>query len=94
MPDETPLDRFKSVLAGTARAVSHEPEVEVAWTAEAAQASGKSLRVPMPGRSLPKGQVAEARGIADSFALKLRHHDDALHNRGAPPEPSARGRRG
>ena len=34
MADESPLDRFKSVLTGAARAIAHEPEVEVAWTAE------------------------------------------------------------
>jgi cobaltochelatase CobT len=34
--------------------------------------------------------VLEARGFADSYALKLRHHDEALHNRHAPSEPSAR----
>ena len=90
MSDETPLDRFKSVLTGTARAVSHEPEVEVAWTADAAAQSGKNFKVPMPGRSLPRGQAMEARGFADSMALKLRHHNDALHSKNAPAEAVAR----
>ena len=44
----------------------------------------------MPARSLPADQVAEARGFADSFALRLKHHDPALHLRGAPPEAVAR----
>ncbi len=90
MSDETPLDRFKSVLAGTARAIAHEPELEVAWTADAPVANGKNLRIPMPGRALPREQAMEARGFADSFALRLRHHDEALHSRGAPGEPVAR----
>ncbi len=90
MSDESPLDRFKSVLAGTARAVAHEPEVEIAWTADAPASSGTNLRVPMPGRSLPLAQVAQARGFADSFALKLRHHNAALHGRSMPAEPVAR----
>ena len=90
MSDESPLDRFKSVLAGAARAVSHEPEVEVAWTADAPTATGNNMRVPMPGRSLPAAQVAQARGFADSFALKLRHHNAALHGRAMPSEPIAR----
>ncbi|MET0376232.1 MAG: cobaltochelatase subunit CobT, partial [Rhizorhabdus sp.] len=29
-------------------------------------------------------------GFADGFALRLRHHDDALHARGAPAEATAR----
>ncbi|HUQ12967.1 MAG TPA: cobaltochelatase subunit CobT [Novosphingobium sp.] len=90
MRDESPLDRFRSVLAGASRAVAHEPEVEVAWTADAPAQAGKNFRVPMPGRNLPAEQVAEARGFADSFALKLRHHDEGLHGRGLPAEPVAR----
>ncbi|HMT48120.1 MAG: cobaltochelatase subunit CobT [Pseudomonadota bacterium] len=90
MADESPLDRFKSVLTGASRAIAHEPEVEVAWTADTAVANGKNFRVPMPGRGVPRAQAMEARGFADSFALKLRHHDEALHARHAPAEPAAR----
>ncbi len=90
MPDETPLDRFKHALTGASRALAHEPEVEVAWSADAPTVRGKQMRVPLPGRSLPPDQAREARGVADGFALKLRHHDEALHARGAPFEPVAR----
>ncbi|MEG3085068.1 cobaltochelatase subunit CobT [Sphingomonas sp. PB2P12] len=90
MANETPLDRFKAVLAGTARAISEEPEVELAFTADAPTQSGKHIKVPMPARALPAEQVAEARGFADGFALRLRLHDIALHNRAAPVEAVAR----
>ncbi|WP_375395390.1 cobaltochelatase subunit CobT [uncultured Sphingomonas sp.] len=90
MPTETPLDRFKAVLAGTARAIADEPEVELAFTADAPVQSGKHIKVPMPARALPPEQVAEARGFADGFALRLKHHDTALHTRGAPGEAVAR----
>ena len=90
MANETPLDRFKAVLAGTARAIADEPEVELAYTADAPTSSGKHIKVPMPARALPPEQVAEARGFADGFALRLRHHDAALHTRAAPGEAVAR----
>jgi cobaltochelatase CobT len=90
MADESPLDRFKQALTGAARAIGQDPEADVAWTAEAPLAQGKSLRVPMPGRTLPEQQAREARGFADSFALKLRHHDEAMHSRAMPTEPGAR----
>jgi len=90
MANETPLDRFKAVLAGTARAIAEEPEVELAYTADAPASSGKHLKVPMPARALPAEQVAEARGFADGFALRLKHHDTALHLRHAPAEAVAR----
>jgi cobaltochelatase CobT len=87
--EQTPLEAFKSVLTGTARAMAHEPEVELAFTADAPTQSGKNFRVPMPGRSLPAEQVAEARGFADSMALRLRHHSDLLHAAKRPADPIA-----
>ena len=90
MADETPLDRFKSALTGASRALAHEAEVEVNWTADVPAQSGTHFRIPMPGRNLPRAQAMEARGVADSFALKLRHHDTALHARHMPAEPVAR----
>jgi cobaltochelatase CobT len=89
MTSQTPLEAFKSVLTGTARALAHEPEVELAFTADAPTQAGKNFRVPMPGRLLPPEQVAEARGFADSMALKLRHHDAAIHGSKRPADPLA-----
>jgi cobaltochelatase CobT len=88
--ERTPLEAFRAVLTGAARAIAHEPEVELAYTADAPTQAGKNLRVPMPGRSLPPEQVAEARGFADGFALKLRHHDPVAHGRLAPEPAVAR----
>jgi len=90
MTTETPLDRFKAVLGGAARAIAHEPEIELAFTADAPTQSGKHIKVPMPARTLPADQVAEARGFADGFALRLRHHNAALHAKQAPAEAVAR----
>ena len=90
MAEQSPLEAFRQVLGGTARAMAHEPEIELNFTADAPSASFKQLRVPMPSRSLPAAQVAEARGFADGFALKNRHHDAALHARRAPQEAVAR----
>ena len=86
MSNETPLEQFKQVLTGTARALAHEPEVELAFTADAPSQAGKNFRVPMPGRLLPPDQVAEARGFADSFALRLKHHNPARHAALRPSE--------
>ncbi|WP_324826904.1 cobaltochelatase subunit CobT [Qipengyuania zhejiangensis] len=90
MAEQTPLDRFKQTLTGAARAIAREPEIEVAWSADSPAQSGKNFRVPLPGRTLPVDQAREARGFADSFALRLRHHNEKLHASAAPPEPIAR----
>jgi cobaltochelatase CobT len=90
MAEQTPIESFRQVLGGAARALAQEPEVELGFTADAPAAHAKSLKVPMPARTLPADQVAEARGFADGFALRLRHHDSTLHARRAPAEPIAR----
>src|SRR3954469_12780826 len=87
---DNPLETFRQVLAGTARAIAREPEVELAFSTEAPSAQGKSVKVPMPGRNLAEREVAEARGFADAAALRLRHHNAALHARGAPSDDIAR----
>lgn len=90
MAGESPLDTFRSVLTGTARALSEQSDVEVAWTSDQASQTGHLMRVPMPGRALPEAQVAQARGAADSMALRLRLHNDRVHETGAPTELLAR----
>ena len=90
MSERTPIDDLKSVLTGTARAIARDAEVEIAFTADPPSQSGKNLKVPMPGRKLPADQVAEARGFADLYALRLRHHNPGQHAANAPREPVAR----
>jgi cobaltochelatase CobT len=89
MSDSNPLEEFKSVLTGTARAMAAEPEIELAFTADVPTQVGKNFKVPMPGRLLPPEQIAEARGFADSFALRLKHHDTARHAAKRPTEAIA-----
>ena len=48
------------------------------------------MRVPMPGRAVSPERAQEIRGVADGFALRLRHHNESLHRRAAPAEPEAR----
>ena len=85
-----PIDLFRRALAGAARAIARDPEVEVIFASETAPASGKTARVPSPGASMQARLVAEARGAADSLALRLRHHDDRVHALSAPLDPDAR----
>ena len=90
MPERSQIDDFRRVIAGAARAIAQDPEVEVIYATDVATPSGKTARVPSPGPSLEPRLVAEARGAADSAALRLRHHDPILHTRGAPMDVEAR----
>jgi cobaltochelatase CobT len=84
------IDTFRRVLAGASRAIAQDAEVEVLFATDIAPASGKTARVPSPGPALEPKLVAEARGAADSAALRLRHHDAKVHARNAPMDMDAR----
>jgi cobaltochelatase CobT len=84
------IDLFRRVLAGASRAIAHDAEVEIIFASDAAPASGKTARVPSPGPALEPKLVAEARGAADSAALRLRYHEPRLHARSAPMDVEAR----
>jgi cobaltochelatase CobT len=95
MPPENPIEAFRSAVAATLRAMGHVPgdprwEVELAYTADRPACFGDQARIPQPGRALPPEQVAEARGWADSFALRHRHHDARLHAQAQPEAGPAR----
>ncbi|QDP19732.1 cobaltochelatase subunit CobT [Sphingomonas xanthus] len=84
-----PLDRFRAILAGAARAIAEDAEAEVVFASDGSgQAMGKVARVPSPGPGLEPRLVAEARGAADALALRLRHHNPQLHLARAPASDS------
>jgi cobaltochelatase CobT len=90
MADTAPLDLFRRALAGATRAIARDPDVEVVYASEMATPASKAVRVPSPGPGLEPKLVAEARGAADSAALRLRHHNSRIHSALAPADPEAR----
>jgi cobaltochelatase CobT len=85
MTAPSPLDRFRTVLAGATRAIAEDPEAEVVFASDASgQSPGKVARVVSPGPGLEPRLIAEARGAADALALRLKHHDPKLHATRAP----------
>ena len=85
MTAPSPLDRFRTVLAGATRAIAEDPEAEVVFASDASgQSPGKVARVVSPGPGLEPRLIAEARGAADALALRLKHHDPKLHAMRAP----------
>src|SRR3954470_23480610 len=84
------IDEFRRALAGASRAIARDAEADVIFASDVAAPSGKTARVPSPGAALERRLVAEARGAADSVALRLRYHDAGLHARAAPADMDAR----
>jgi cobaltochelatase CobT len=90
MAEDNPLESFRQALAGATRAMARDAEVELGFTSDVPGVSGKSVKAPMPGRTLGAREAAEARGFADAAALRLRHHNERMHARHAPADEVAR----
>jgi cobaltochelatase CobT len=54
MAADSPLERFRNVLGGAARALSGEREAELSFTGEAPRQDGRQIKVPTPSRTLPR----------------------------------------
>ncbi|SFK29607.1 cobaltochelatase subunit CobT [Falsiroseomonas stagni] len=88
--DQTRQEEFKRATAGALRAMAQVPEVQVAYQPGPSGLAGKRARLPLPTRALPPSEMAKLRGAADAIALKLRHHDEGVHNARVPQRREAR----
>ena len=87
---ETREDRFQRAVGAATTAIAETPDVAVAFSTDGPSASGPRLRLPLPHRDFTPVDAAEIRGLADSFALKLRYHDAAVHTATSPQGNDAR----
>jgi cobaltochelatase CobT len=87
---DSPVEAFKRATAAAIRAVAERAEVQVAFSNEPPGLLGSRVRVPLPARDLNPRDVATLRGAADAVALRLRHHDGALHAHLMPTGDTAR----
>ena len=88
--DNTRAEEFKRATAGALRAIAQTQDVQVAFQPGPSGLAGKRARLPLPTRALPAAEMAKLRGAADSLALRLRHHDDAVHAARMPARREAR----
>ena len=90
MKPETPVERFKRALGQATRSIAEEPELQVTYGAEPPVLRGKKARLPLPSRDLPTNEVAQIRGQADAYALRLHFHDEKTHQSYLPKGSGAR----
>jgi cobaltochelatase CobT len=88
--DQGKAEDFKRATAGALRAIAQTPDVQVAYQPGPSGLAGKRARLPAPSRALPAPEMAKLRGVADSLALRLRHHSDEVHAARAPNTREAR----
>ena len=87
---ESPIDCFKRTTAATVRAIAERDDVTAAFTPGPQGLVGTEVRLPLPARDLPADEVAGVRGEADAAALRLRYHDQGLHQARRPGAADAR----
>jgi cobaltochelatase CobT len=91
---ESVNEPFKRALASCTRAMSRHPELEITFAADkpalVAGPDGAKARLPEPPRKPNPRETAILRGLADSMALRLACHNDAIHRRHSPQNPAAR----
>ena len=83
-------EEFKRATAGALRAIAEVADVQVAFQPGPSGIAGKRARLPLPTRALPAAEMAKLRGAADALALRLRHHDDAVHQARMPGRREAK----
>lgn len=81
---DSPPDILKDAVKSTMRAMAGEPELEVTYSADKPGLTGKQARLPAPTKAMRPEQVKQIRGLSDSMALRLKHHDDRLHFKQQP----------
>jgi cobaltochelatase CobT len=81
---ESPTEVFKRALAHAARSLAEQPDLEVVFSGDGPSLNGHRAVLPHPPRELSGPETTRIRGLADQLALRVAHHDDALHGRARP----------
>ena len=92
---DAPNEPFKRALVSCTRAMARHPELEIAFSTDKPALvivglKAPKARLPEPPRKANPREAAIIRGLANSFALRLACHNDAIHRRHAPQNPAAR----
>ena len=89
-PTDNPADPFKKALADTTKTLADDSEMTVNFTVDPPGLSKEGVRLPQITRRMTREEVMLARGTADSYAMRRKHHNQATFNRYAPEGQLAR----
>jgi cobaltochelatase CobT len=87
---ESPTEVFKRALAHAARSLAEQPDLEVVFSGDGPSLNGHRAVLPHPPRELSGPETTRIRGLADQLALRVAHHDDAIHGRARPKSMASR----
>ncbi|AMY68471.1 cobaltochelatase subunit CobT [Frigidibacter mobilis] len=89
-PSDNPADPFKKALAEATRTMADDRDIAVSFSVDPPGMTAETMRLPQVSRRMTQDEVLLARGTADAFALRRRHHDDGVAARYAPQGQMAR----
>lgn len=95
-PPTQDSESFKQATDATLRAIAGKRGIEVTYTPtetltkKLTLAASDRARLPTPTPKINAQQRAVMRGTADAEALRLKHHNLALHRKSAPPDERAK----
>jgi cobaltochelatase CobT len=81
---ESPTEVFKRALAHAARSLAEQPDLEVVFSGDGPSLTGHRAVLPHPPRELSGPETTRIRGLADQLALRVAHHDEAVHGKTRP----------
>ena len=84
------VEEFKKALTETTRSIAANAEMSVRYSADPPGVSGDLVRLPQIGVRSSNRDLRLARGLADGFALRCRHRDNAVFSRYQPVGNTAR----
>ena len=88
--NDNPADPFKKALAEATKTMANDSELSVTYSVDPPGMTDDSVRLPQVSRRMTADEVLLARGTADAYALRRRHHNAATFNRYAPTGQMAR----
>lgn len=91
---ENNAEDFKNATAATLRAMSEKKHMGVTFSAAEtpeyqSPPNAENTRLPMPPAHMDATALAVLRGTSDAKALRLKHHDRAVHLKNAPMDLTA-----
>ncbi len=88
------VEAFRRATGATVRAISEHPELQINFSVEpdslVSPQKGDQVKLPVVSKALNDTERTLLRGHADTAALRLRHHDQAIHHKLLPSNPDAR----
>jgi cobaltochelatase CobT len=89
-PSDNPADPFKKALAEATKTLADDTELSVSFSLDPPGMTADGMRLPQVTRRMTREEVLNARGTADRYAMRRKHHNEATHNRYIPEGQLAR----